>query len=438
MLASALLLALAGPAGAQAVSAPIGATAATLHVHPVSWDDFPINTQAASFGPWDDVAHVPLPTTTATCVPNPSPLGTPFQEYHVWRGYSSPGFVEYASEQDGHPRTAPERQMGYDATLAGQQVTLHWFLRTTAGLPAPGAGPDPNDAPVVVPNVVVDATLRSSVGAASADDTSYDQGPVVAEGRSATAVLAVDHSQGAVHSMAGGHHVYELTVPMQVRQPALGGAGFVLRVEARLDNSACPGDGQSVMPNLVAPYADAERRPRLELHVLDPLRIVSLRPEFNNGTVLVRAQAQSVWGNHDVQLGPAWTPYDAAPNVTLSVDGPGGHRDVAPAAVVQRTHEYFHHADPIDLIWAFDRANLTAGTYWLNLTLTNLQGTATATAHAAFTVGPDAAYPALPGGAAPQVDARRPEAPALPLPLVAAALATLAARARGKRTLNKR
>ena len=426
---AAVLLACAAPALGQAVSASTPSAPATLNVHPLNFYDFPINTQPVQFGTWDVASGAGLATESLSCLPNPPSGGAPFQEYHSWHGYSSPGPVEYHFLEDGQPRTAPERQMGYDGNISNP--VLHWFLATTPGLPVGGPA-DPDQAPVVVPNVVVEATMRTGE-AISVDDKAYDHGPILAHGRSAPALLAADQSQGVVHTMAGGRHVYEFTIPMEVSRAEIGLSGFTLRIDAYLDNPACSAPDREAMPNLVEPFADPQHRPRIELAVSDPVRILSVVPRFTNDSVVVQATAQSVWGNHDIDVGNT-SSYDvAAHDVDLSVDGPGGHRDVPATLVLQRMHEYFHHADPVIVDWVLPRANLTAGLYWLNLTVSNDQHTASATAHASFRLGPDVAYPAPAGGGLPDVAVAKQDAPAVGAPLALLALALLAAR---KRTIN--
>ena len=413
----ALVLAAGAPAVAAKdlpeVSAPTAAAPATLYFHLAAGTDFPINTQVPDPArTMEQSSGVAAPTLT--CVPNPPSGGAPFQAYNTWRGYSSPAYVEYGFTQGGMPRVWPERQMGYNGSLAGGAPVLHWFLATAGG---PGA----HDAPVVVPNVVVQAEMRSSEGATSLMDTG-DAGPLLLSGSSRPALLAMDASQGVNHTMAGGRHVYEFTVPLAVARPALGGAGFVLRVDARVDSSACPDADHAAMPSVVEPFMDPDHRPRIELAAADPLRIVGLSPRFVNGSVAVRGLATSLWGNYDVDEG----------NLTLSVEGTAGRHPLLPSNVTLLSHAHGHHADPLEADWTLPD-HLPDGLYWLDWTVGNDQHTALATAHAAFRLGPDIAYDAPEGGGLPDVALPEPAMPAGPLVPLALALAGGLASMRRKR-----
>jgi hypothetical protein len=408
----------AAPAGLPAaVSETTPQAPATLYFHLIDSSDFPINTQVPDPA-FTEARSMSLAAETLTCLPAPPAGGNPFQAYHTWRGYSSPSYVEYGFAPDGHPRVFPERQMGYDGSLAGGAPVLHWFLATR-----PGPGPA-GDAPVVVPNVVVEAAAHSSEGALDIMDKS-EAGPLLFSGQSPPALLAMDQTQGANHTLAGSRHVYEIAVPLAVARPALGGAGFVLRVDVRMDAPLCGDADHAAMPNLVEPFADAGHRPRIELMAADPLRVVQLAPRFANGTVRVTGLATALWGNYDVDES----------NLTLAFEGPAGRHYLPPDNVTLRTHEHGHHADPLNATWTLPTANLPKGLYWLDWTVSNDQHTATATAHAAFRLGPDVAYDAPESGGPPDVAAGEEAMPAGPFvaPLALALAVGLACTRRGRR-----
>jgi len=124
--------------------------------------------------------------------------------------------------------------------------------------------------------------------------------------------------------------------------------GFTLRIDVFLDNPACAdrGGSGSVMPNLVHPFADAQHRPSITTAVLAPLRVLAFGARFIGGDppfVIVRAVVQSVWGNYDVDEG----------NLSATLDGPTGHVDLEPVAMLQRLDEHGHHGDPVDAQWEF-------------------------------------------------------------------------------------
>lgn len=376
----------------------------TLHLHLVgASQESPINTQPARELGFDPALG--LATHTLTCVPNPPAGGQPFMAYHTWYGFSSPAYVEYDNQQNGHPRYASVQILGYDLLLEAEPPVLTWYLTTQAG-PASAL-------PVPLANVVVEATVRVPDGI-SVDDRAYDSGPVIARGRSEPALLFADQSDGVEHSMAGDRHVYGFQVPLEVEQPLVGRLGYTLRVDVFVENPACadPQAGQALMPGVVAPYFDADHRPRIEARVAEPLRILALQPQFVGDDVVLHGLVNSVWGNYDVDEG----------NLSLEVDGPAGRDVLQPAVVVQRWREHYHHGEPVEVTWIWNRTGQPDGLYHFRLVAGNDQGTAVATATAAVDLRPgdDVAYSAGPPELAPERSAPG-VAPGLALLLVALA-----------------
>ncbi|MHB1261960.1 MAG: hypothetical protein ACYC2H_09630 [Thermoplasmatota archaeon] len=395
LLATTVLVLLAITSAAQAkpqlgIQNPEGAAPVTLYMHLLGFQDFPINTQVPD-PRFTQESGVGLATNTFTCAPNP-PMSNALQENHVYRGYSSASYVEYDFMQDGKPRVHPERGFSHDVRLdPAAPMSLQWYLETTGGI-------GPLDAlPLVVPGVVVKATIRASDGL-SVDDTAYDTGPIIAQGQSPPALLAADATQGAEHSMARGRHVYGITVPLEVEQATIPkSTGYTLRIDVFLDNPACADPDQgSVMTNSVQPYIDPEHLPRIEASVKSQLGVGWLVPELEaNGTgVALRANVTSAWGAYDVD----------EDNLTLRIEGPdGGTFGLSPAQVIQRTHEHNHVTEPVLVTWRFETQGATPGFYAASLNATNDQHTAVARATAGFQLGPDAVYPVFAGEPVPDL-----------------------------------
>ncbi len=416
-----VLLAIALPADAKpqlGIQNPEGAAPVTLYMHLLDFQDFPINTQK----PDDRFTvneGVGLATHTFTCTQNP-PMANAFQENHRYHGYSSASYVEYEFEQDGRPRTHPERGFSDDIGIdASAPMSLHWYVETVGGVGSIGA------APVVVPGVVVQATLRAGDGL-SVDDLAYDTGPIIAQGRSPPALLAADATQGAEHSMVDGRHVYGITVPLEVELATISKmTGYTLRIDVFLDNPACADPGQgTVMTNSVQPYTDTEHRPRIEASVKSQLGIGWLIPEFRaNGTsIAIHANVTSVWGAYDVD----------EDELNLTVTGPDGTVvELAPASVIQRTHEHNHITEPVLVTWLFETNGAVSGFYTATLNATNDQNTAVARATAAFSLGPDAVYPVRAGEPVPALtNGQAMPSVGLPALLAVFALAAVASRRR--------
>jgi hypothetical protein len=378
------VVALAAPAQGQlGIQDPEGATPVTLYMHLLDIQDFPINTQKPQ-DVWDGSGPA-FVGQSLTCGP-PIPMVNLAQDNHRYYGYSSPSYVEYWFEMDGKPRTHPERGLGSDIRFDGQApLLLRWYVETTA--------PDQfvlplGSVPQAIPGVVVQATLRAS-DSVSVDDSAYDQGPVIAQGRSASAVLAADATQGAEHTMVDGHHVYGLSVPMALEQDTISNkTGYSLRIDVFIDNAVCDGQDGKAMSGTVQPYTDPEHRPRIEAAAYHQLRIDRLAPRFGpNETVEIQANVTAAWGAYDLDEG----------NVTLEVEGPDGSVDVRRTRFIQRLSEHHHVTEPIRATWTIDRDGLPSGLYTVRLNVTNDQHTATAHATAAFSLGPDAVYPVVAG-----------------------------------------
>jgi hypothetical protein len=383
-----VLAAMAGPASAAVpgidspgLDNPSAPTNETLFFHVIGLKEFPINTQPP-IDAWTENASFGMTTFTSTCAPPGVPGGYTGRDYHTWYGFSTPGFVEYNNTADGLPRYHPERGLSYDVSLAGDTIDLHWFLSTQTGVPTIGGVPDPNAAPVVVPNVVVRGTMRA--GSAIGNLSTYDDGTLVAMGDSAPATLAAQATSGAKWSTVDGLNVYEIVVPMTIKQatiPRLG--GYTMRVDTFMPTPQCddPATTGSFMPNLVKVHTSKDHRPHMDLQVTDPLKIEYMHPQFIGDDVVLHASVNSVFGNYDVDVGAA--------GLVASISGPTPATSLYKSAVVQRYHEHEHHTEAVDVafVWPYQKDDAAQGTYAIKLAATNLQHTATALGLADFDIG---------------------------------------------------
>jgi hypothetical protein len=362
------LLAFAPVASATAVPT-------TLHLYVDPLADFPITPQAPPDGFVVD-SGLGLAGSTFTCAPNP-PLARPFGDAHTFRGYAYPAPVE--SSRAGEVRFHPARGVDGDVVLSGEPLVLHWYWAMD---PLPGV-PGGEQAPLVLPNVVVEATLRAG-DAISVDDAAYDEGAVVASGRSEPATLAGPETQGATYSGVSGQAVYEFTVPMQVAAPVIPHEqGFNLRVDTYMVEC---GDGHA-MPHAVALHSSPGHRPRLDVALDDPLS-GSLRAEVDgNGTLVLLARPSSVLGLGDVA------------NVTIAATGPDGR----PVALEDRDTvlQGYGPCGPecgnrVMHVYLRALPHAAAGRYNATLSFTNQQGTASWTQSVEVAVVPAQAAPATP------------------------------------------
>lgn len=401
---AALLL---GPANAAAQgSAPVGiqnpvaSTPTILYFHLVDFQDFPINTQKPD-DRYTEETGVGVATPSTTCIPNPDLGGSPFVDHHTYYGYSSPSYVEYDFEQDGKPRTHPERGISYDAQIdAAAPFYLYWYLTTTARNIASAGPADPNMVPVVVPNVIVKATMRAG-DAISVDDKAYNTGPIIAQGQTKAATLAADQvidtaAPGTQHPdvrfvgspLGGNSYTFEFRVPITVSSPMIPrSTGYNLRIDMYSEVPACPGgqnqpEDAKFMADVVKIHTSPEHRPRMELAIMNPIRLEYLHPQFVGDDLVIHTSMNAAWGNYDVNE-------QDADGITVSVTGPSPATSLAKAAIVQRTHEHYHHQEAVDItyVWPYKTDRAQNGLYTVQVTFMNDQRTATATGVAQFEIG---------------------------------------------------
>jgi hypothetical protein len=394
-----LLLGVAPAAQAQTpgINNPTVSTPTTLYFHLINFQDFPINTQKPD-DRFTDASAIGLATNSLTCVPKP-PAGTgnPFQEFHKYYGYSSPSYVEYNFEQDGKPRTHPERGISYDAIIdQSAPFYLYWYLQTMTGLPSGATPVNPDSTPVVIPNIVVKATMRAG-DAISVDDKAYDSGPELVSGQTKPAIIGGGQvsdpaSPGSsthpeVRYVGGtpgqGPYIYEFRIPMTVQQPIIPRAtGYNLRIDMYLDNQACTSADQKVMPNLVKIHTSPENRPRMEMALMNPIRLEYLHPQFVGDDLVIHTSMNAAWGNYDVN--------EQDPDgIQVSVTGPSPATSLAKAAIVQRTHEHYHHQEAVDItyVWPYKTDRAANGLYTVEVKFMNDQRTASASGVAQFEIG---------------------------------------------------
>lgn len=379
--------------GQVPVTVEPASTPTQLYFHLIGLNDFPINTQAP------DQAYAQTPTKgvtsiTSSCLPAGSPVGFAGREEHTSYGYSSPSLVEYNFSDQGHPRVHPERGLSYDIQVdPSQPWVLTWYLETqTAPASAPGA--DPNQAPIVVPNVVVTATIRSG-DAITTDGKGYNAGDVLAQGHSDPVTLAGPLSDqldagkagyAGTNQSADGHWVTGFRIPLTLGAPTIPKkSGYNVRIDVSMDNPACndPGGSGYLMPSLVRTHTSPQFRPGMSLNVLNPVNIPYVHPEPVGDEIVIHTEETSPWGSYDVEAG----------QVQMHLSGPGITQDpqhLARAAVSTiHIHGPDAHTKPyqVSYVWDYKADQAQDGTYTVTMDAWNLQHTAHAHAVATFQIG---------------------------------------------------
>lgn len=362
-----LLLVPLASAQAPGLTNPTGPSPVDLYFHLDGFQEFPINTQKPANWTQSDVS-IGLSTHTTTCLPGGPATGG---QYHTLYGFSSPGYVQYDIAEGGRPRSHPERELSYDVQVdpAGE-ARLTWYLSTWTGVPRLGPN-DPNQVPVVVPNVVVRATLRTGEDL-GLGEAGYNAGQLLARGVSAPATLAGPATQGATYLPSGNQNIYAITVPLHFETGTIGKKhGFVLRVDTYMDNPACDPETGTLMPNLVRIHSSDAYRPHMQWPVLNALRLEYLHPQLIADGLIIHASANSPFGNYDVD---EW-------NLSAQIDGPSSAPSLRLASLTQRTHDHDHHTQAMDFsfLWPYRDDGAVPGNYTLTVRITNDQHTATAT-----------------------------------------------------------
>lgn len=357
-----ILLLLAFPvAAADAGTTPSGAMPVDLYLHVDDFRDMPMVTVPP---PADHVADVPrgLMTHSAGCVDAPM-MGA----FHIWYAYLGAEAPAYTDEGHGITRGGPIADVVLDATAL---ATLTWLLETQANghnMTEPLAA-----APLVVPDVVVRATVREGSGI-SVGDAAYNVGRVVAQGETAAATLSpdIDHAQ-VTHHMHGDRHVYRFEVPLAYEDAWLAGdLGMNVRIDVFVANDAC----EDAMPDLVRPHSSPDLRPVLTWTAIDALRFGRLEPEPGDEGWLFHATLSDAWGAYDIdqdtirltvidENGRTWSP-----ELVAYDDFGHGHGDYGPR--------------PADMTFGWHDAT-GAGWHQVTASACALDGRACASAQAAF------------------------------------------------------
>lgn len=383
VLCTVLLLIASGVSAQSTIQNPDDPTPTTLYFHLDAYQDFPINTQPPDDRYAKGSTRGVLASTT-TCTPEQVP-GQFHQSHHTVYGFSTPGYVEYDFEEQGGPRIHPERGLAYDVELdKGAGMTGYWYLKTT--LDNTQLPPEANNIPVVVPQVVVEFTMRTGDEVAFGAE-SYNAGQLIASGRSAPTDLVPDASATpGYRPQDDGSHVYEIQVPLDIQKDAIPAdgddSGYNLRVDVYMAVPGCDGDlDATFMPGTIETFTAPDLRPRLDLTVRNPVRIDYIHPQFVGEDLLIHTSLNSPWGNYDVD--------EQDGGIDVIINGPTTAREVHRVAFAQKHHEHGFHFEPVAVTYEWDylKDQAQGSTYDVTVTVWNDQRTAAAIGTAKINVG---------------------------------------------------
>ncbi len=400
-LAAALVLALLAPLPAARAEVPPAIhdawtpTPTTLYFHVLDdIQEFAINTQPPPSA-FQASSRV-IASATVTCLGLPSEVGASQSDFNTLFGHLASGPMNYDYKDDqGRSQPQPYFERGLAYTLAldrGNHPVLHWSLATTLG----AAGAEAAGQVLVVPDVAVHAWVRTGEAISISDDA-YKAGDLIAEGETVgnlagpLATSATSPTGSVAYSTVTGPSgqtlaVYDYTIPLDLRMdriPAPG--GFNVQVATFLKTDSCPNPRDaSVMPDVVKVHSSDGHRPRLELAVLNPVRITYIHPVRVYDVAVFHVAVNSPWGSYDV-VDPVAAADNRTDNVRLEVVGPDGPvTGLYRAALPQRFHEHGHSysLDGADVafVWPYGEVGAPEGTYDVHLVVANVQGTAKAEA----------------------------------------------------------
>lgn len=286
--------------------------------------------------------------------------GAGFNRVHL---FNSMGPVEYNASL-AQPRIHPERGLALDLLLdQDQDILVSWYMSADA-LEVQQAGFEPPVHAGALPQLRVRAELR--LGNDIRDD--LRAGELVAAGETVVDLVS-----------APGAEVMEVAVNLGKAQ-----LDAIPRRESfnlgitwyQLDENG----NQVLMPGWNV-HTGAAYPNRLTLPVRNPINLYFVEPQFQDeGKLAVNAAFLSPLGNYDV---------DSA-SLTIDIVGPGGFRPktISEPVLVQHTYQHNDHnvAALNGWLWDYAADGAPPGDYEVTVTGTNLQGTATASKKARFTI----------------------------------------------------
>ncbi|MGB1586613.1 MAG: hypothetical protein ACPHID_06175 [Thermoplasmatota archaeon] len=363
-------------------------TPVTMYVHLNDFQDAPINTQKPD-DRYAQSSSIGLVQHSQGCFENPG--GALLSEpHHTYYSFSSPGYVQYDVDEGGKPRYHNERGISYDVKLAPDDVNFVWYLETQAT--SGDNNPDPNQLPLVVPNVIMRATIREGDDI-SVGSTAYNEGELVAQGQSEMVTLAAQSTPDNPHVTYiphDGKHLYEFRFPLSVeRNTVRGDEGFNLRVDVFMDNPLCNevDSDEYLMPDFVRVHTSQNYRPTFEWTVLNPIRVEYLHPQAIGDDLVVHASMNSAFGNYDV-LGDSG---DAGATPMIEITGPSipVNLEVLTFAEHFGNHGPETHIQAVNAAWGWPTVQEKArpGEYTVSIKIQNDQESAEASAVAKFQIG---------------------------------------------------
>ncbi|MEK6985267.1 MAG: hypothetical protein AABX89_02660 [Candidatus Thermoplasmatota archaeon] len=408
---SLLALGLLAPVNAQAgtggITNPNAPSATTLYFHVIdALNEAPINTQVPDDSFAKD-AIVGLASNSNTCLDGPSGGAVSTSDFHQFFGYSSPGYVEYNDTSDGGPRTHPERGLSYDVALAGDAIKLTWYLSTGTALPN-----DPAGQMLILPAIAVEAWMRTGEDI-SIGNEGYKSGTQIAHGKTVGTMggAMLTSTDTAAPGQTGGTvtflpdqvdksgrptavYQYEILMPLDTQSIKKDG-GYNMQIATYFQDPAsfCSSDPANAIltPNAIKIHTSKDNRPRMELQVLNAVRIEYMHPQFIGDDLVLHTSSNSPWGNYDVDEVATSGTNGVKGGIEMAITGPSEPRSAYRASVVQRYHEHDHHTEAVDVsfVWPYKTDGAQDGSYTVTLTVKNDQGTATAVGVSSFTVGKD-------------------------------------------------
>lgn len=323
-----------------------------------------INTQANH--PDEENIHgsffMPTLYTNTGQEPNGQQVDVKFK-YNTFLAISSAGFIEIGP--DGDWRTHQEPGVAEDVEIVGDTIPLFFYL---SAYPVPSRNSDDfvtqKNALAVMPQVAVRATMTAG--------RNPGYGTVIAEGDSAergriNVIMAPDAVQKEIYEIRVDMHVKQSTIP----SVWTGGEGFAVEITPYQIEGEGAAEGYQFTQSEWRARLGPNTPPHMVVTIAKPLVTKSTRMNLFNNALFLRWSVSSPWGSYDVD------PQSFRVDVTGPTNPDPAATGLSRPAHVKWIFEHNGHFKPTNVTWKFDyrKAGLADGTYTVQMSAMNLQGT---------------------------------------------------------------
>lgn len=323
----------------------------------------------------------------------------------IW--FSSPGFAEYATQEDGNscePEiTHPERGLTRDLVLSPESnITGYWYLASGLSEPSAPIGSGQALSAGSMPCMTVEFTMRNG--------KFTEDGDVIAHGSTTKTIVSTpggtdpdplpieDPCPGSLGTVDPGS-VTEFRVDLGTPQFTVPqDKGFIVLVHWYQWNPEVLGEDLPVKQSHWKVLAGPEHANRLTVPVVEPLSVDGLDLQEEDGSVQIRSIINSPMGSYDVDV----------QNIRVEVfDDAEEKIDLKhlQEPILRYSVDIGGHFRPVNVTfpWDLEKEDLDPGTYTVRMSATNWQHTHDAMNETTFTIPAQAEVQGSPGAGFPVI-----------------------------------